>query len=97
MDGKQLLIPLWYNLECTIQCPSSPGCHQSNVGTRSKYQSCPCSESLGKRFARCLYIAARIRLKTGNYPDVDGLADAADASSSYIAGMGFVSSALRFF
>ncbi|KRY02893.1 hypothetical protein T01_9267, partial [Trichinella spiralis] len=52
---------------------------------------------LGKRFARCLYIAARTRLKTGNCPDVEGSADAAEASSSYIAGMGFVSSALRFF
>ncbi|KRY45910.1 hypothetical protein T03_15361 [Trichinella britovi] len=35
MDGKQLLIPLRYNLECTIQCPGSPGCHQSNIRTRS--------------------------------------------------------------
>ncbi|KRX70028.1 hypothetical protein T06_15642 [Trichinella sp. T6] len=38
MDGKQLLIPLWYNFECTIQCPGSPGCHHSNVRTRSPYQ-----------------------------------------------------------
>ncbi|KRX32770.1 hypothetical protein T05_10499 [Trichinella murrelli] len=37
MDGKQFLIPLWYNLECTIQCPGSPGCHQSNIRTRSQY------------------------------------------------------------
>ncbi|KRZ48887.1 hypothetical protein T02_15730 [Trichinella nativa] len=38
MDGKQFLIPLLYNLECTIQCPGSPGCHQSNVRTRCQYQ-----------------------------------------------------------
>ncbi|KRX23921.1 hypothetical protein T07_9912 [Trichinella nelsoni] len=95
MDGKQFLIPLWYNLECTIQCPGSPGCHQSNVGTRRKYQSWRCSGSLGKRFARCLYIVDRTRMKTGKCPDVEGSADAAEASSSYIAGMGFISSALQ--
>ncbi|KRX28582.1 hypothetical protein T09_14648, partial [Trichinella sp. T9] len=36
-----LLIPLRYNLECTIQCPGSTGCQQSNVGTRRKYQYMP--------------------------------------------------------
>ncbi|KRZ17391.1 hypothetical protein T11_18556 [Trichinella zimbabwensis] len=41
MDGKQLLIPLWYNLESTIHAPGSHGCQQSNVGTRSKYQYMP--------------------------------------------------------
>ncbi|KRY44784.1 hypothetical protein T03_9612 [Trichinella britovi] len=34
MDGKQLLIPLWYNLESTIHAPGSHGCQQSNVRTR---------------------------------------------------------------
>ncbi|KRY59224.1 hypothetical protein T03_14145 [Trichinella britovi] len=82
MDGKQLLIPLRYNLECTIHAPGSTGCQQSNVGTRRKYQSCRCSGSLGKRFARCLYIVDRTRLKTGKCPDVEGSADAAEASSS---------------
>ncbi|KRZ78475.1 hypothetical protein T10_4357 [Trichinella papuae] len=48
-----------------------------------------------KRFARCLYIVDRTRLKTGKCPDVEGSADAAEASSSYIAGMGFISSALQ--
>ncbi|KRY24641.1 hypothetical protein T01_671 [Trichinella spiralis] len=38
MDGKQLLIPLWYNLESTIHAPGSHGCQQSNVGTRRNYQ-----------------------------------------------------------
>ncbi|KRY04482.1 hypothetical protein T12_2710, partial [Trichinella patagoniensis] len=37
MDGKQLLIPLWYNLESTIHAPGSHGCQQSNVGTRRNY------------------------------------------------------------
>ncbi|KRZ69068.1 hypothetical protein T10_5212 [Trichinella papuae] len=41
MDGKQLLIPLWYNLESTIYAQDSHGCQQSNVGTRSKYQYMP--------------------------------------------------------
>ncbi|KRY52722.1 hypothetical protein T03_1591 [Trichinella britovi] len=41
MDGKQLLIPLRYNLECTIHAPGSTGCQQSNVGTRRKYQYMP--------------------------------------------------------
>ncbi|KRZ65117.1 hypothetical protein T10_130 [Trichinella papuae] len=41
MDGKQLLIPLWYNLESTIHAPGSHGCQQSNVGTRTKYQYVP--------------------------------------------------------
>ncbi|KRZ64259.1 hypothetical protein T08_16307 [Trichinella sp. T8] len=30
MDGKQLLIPLWYNLESTIHAPGSHGCQQFN-------------------------------------------------------------------
>ncbi|KRZ51172.1 hypothetical protein T02_4669, partial [Trichinella nativa] len=34
-DGKQLLIPLWYNLESTIHAPGSHGCLMSNIGTRS--------------------------------------------------------------
>ncbi|KRY43803.1 hypothetical protein T03_427 [Trichinella britovi] len=38
MDGKQLLIPLWYNLESTIHAPGLHGCQQSNVGTRRNYQ-----------------------------------------------------------
>ncbi|KRY24151.1 hypothetical protein T03_3010 [Trichinella britovi] len=38
MNGKQLIVPLWYNLESTIHAPGSHGCQQSNVGTRSKYQ-----------------------------------------------------------
>ncbi|KRZ07023.1 hypothetical protein T11_15412 [Trichinella zimbabwensis] len=38
MDGKKLLIPFKYNLECTIHASGSPGCQQSNVGTRRKYQ-----------------------------------------------------------
>ncbi|KRY09578.1 hypothetical protein T12_4594 [Trichinella patagoniensis] len=38
MNGKQLLIPLWYNLESTIHAPGSHGCQQSNVGTRRNYQ-----------------------------------------------------------
>ncbi|KRZ54302.1 hypothetical protein T02_10460 [Trichinella nativa] len=38
MDGKQLLIPLWYNLESTIHAPGSRGCQQFNVGTRRNYQ-----------------------------------------------------------
>ncbi|KRY22548.1 hypothetical protein T12_10681 [Trichinella patagoniensis] len=37
MDGKQLLIPLWYNLESTIHAPGLHGCQQSNVGTRRNY------------------------------------------------------------
>ncbi|KRX74772.1 hypothetical protein T06_1687, partial [Trichinella sp. T6] len=37
---------------------------------------------LGKRFARWPYIAALTRLKRGKWPDVDGSADAAEASSS---------------
>ncbi|KRY58775.1 hypothetical protein T03_1350 [Trichinella britovi] len=41
MDGKQLLIPLWYNLESTIHAPGSHGCQQSNVGTRRNYQDIP--------------------------------------------------------
>ncbi|KRZ01571.1 hypothetical protein T11_15577 [Trichinella zimbabwensis] len=41
MDGKQLLIPLWCTLECTIHTPGSPGCQQSNVRTRSKCQYMP--------------------------------------------------------
>ncbi|KRY73635.1 hypothetical protein T4B_6554 [Trichinella pseudospiralis] len=41
MDGKQLLISLWYNLECTIYAPGSQGCQHSNVVTRSKYQYVP--------------------------------------------------------
>ncbi|XP_003377482.1 conserved hypothetical protein, partial [Trichinella spiralis] len=96
---NSFLIPLWYNLECTIQCPGLPGCHQSNVvpvaNTSICLESWRCSGSLGKRFARCLYIVARTRLKTGKCPDVEGSADAAEASSSYIAGMGFISSALQ--
>ncbi|KRX85580.1 hypothetical protein T06_2546 [Trichinella sp. T6] len=40
MDGKQLFIPVWYNLECTIHAPALHGC-QSNVVTRSKYQYVP--------------------------------------------------------
>ncbi|KRY97343.1 hypothetical protein T11_7711 [Trichinella zimbabwensis] len=35
MDGKKLLIPFKYNLECTIHASGSPGFQQSNVGTRS--------------------------------------------------------------
>ncbi|KRZ65429.1 hypothetical protein T10_8090 [Trichinella papuae] len=35
MDGKKLLIPFKYNLECTIHASGSPGCQQSNVGTHS--------------------------------------------------------------
>ncbi|KRZ88656.1 hypothetical protein T08_15600 [Trichinella sp. T8] len=38
MDGKQLLIPLWYNLESTIHAPGSHGCQQFNVGIRHNYQ-----------------------------------------------------------
>ncbi|KRZ05207.1 hypothetical protein T11_9163 [Trichinella zimbabwensis] len=41
MDGKKLLIPFKYNLESTIHDSSSPGCLQSNVRTRSKYQYMP--------------------------------------------------------
>ncbi|KRZ00591.1 hypothetical protein T11_239 [Trichinella zimbabwensis] len=41
MDGKQLLIPLWYNLESTIHAPGWSGCLQSNLRTRSKYQYMP--------------------------------------------------------
>ncbi|KRY45209.1 hypothetical protein T03_1233 [Trichinella britovi] len=36
-----LLIPLRYNLECTIHAPGSTGCQQSNVVTRSKDQDVP--------------------------------------------------------
>ncbi|KRY63865.1 hypothetical protein T11_549 [Trichinella zimbabwensis] len=39
MDGKKLLIPFKYNLECTIHASGSPGFQQSNVGTRRKYQN----------------------------------------------------------
>ncbi|KRZ35267.1 hypothetical protein T4C_13175 [Trichinella pseudospiralis] len=41
MDGKQLLIPLCYNLESSILAPCSHACQQSNVGTQSKYQYMP--------------------------------------------------------
>ncbi|KRY99650.1 hypothetical protein T11_14126 [Trichinella zimbabwensis] len=73
MDGKQLLIPLWYNLESTIYAQDLHGCQQSNVGTCSKYQY---------HFAQWLYIVDFTRLKSGKWPNVDGWADAAEASSS---------------
>ncbi|XP_003367596.1 conserved hypothetical protein [Trichinella spiralis] len=38
---NRLLIPLRYNLECTIHAPGSTGCQQSNVVTRSKDQYVP--------------------------------------------------------
>ncbi|KRZ88947.1 hypothetical protein T08_5714 [Trichinella sp. T8] len=41
MDGKQLLIPLWYNFESTVHAPGSHSCQQSNVVTRSKDQDVP--------------------------------------------------------
>ncbi|KRY87472.1 hypothetical protein T4D_14392 [Trichinella pseudospiralis] len=36
-NGKQLFIPLWYNLEYTIYVPGLHGCQQSDVGIHSKY------------------------------------------------------------
>ncbi|KRZ75153.1 hypothetical protein T10_4363 [Trichinella papuae] len=36
MDGKKLLIPLRYIVECIIHATGSPGCQQSNVRTRRK-------------------------------------------------------------
>ncbi|KRZ66482.1 hypothetical protein T10_3115 [Trichinella papuae] len=40
MDGKQFLIPLWYNLECTIHTPGFRGCQQSNVIGVEKIRIC---------------------------------------------------------
>ncbi|KRY95171.1 hypothetical protein T11_4289 [Trichinella zimbabwensis] len=73
MDGKQLLIPLWYNLESTIYAQDS---------LTGICRSRRCLGSFGYRFARWLYIVDFTRLKSGKWPDVDGWADAAEASSS---------------
>ncbi|KRY65672.1 hypothetical protein T4B_5932 [Trichinella pseudospiralis] len=37
MDGKQLLTPLWYNLESTIRVPGSHGYQQSDNHSKCQY------------------------------------------------------------